>query len=79
MRAISEDGSVRCGQGFRHKLVGDGETVYEAPRTRRWGPDPAMQAANEMREDQERVALDRLIRETYDRLRRPLQFWEDPL
>ena len=77
MRAVSDDVCVRFGQGVRRKLVGDGEVVYERPR--RWDPDPAVQAVNDLREEQDRLALQRLIRETYDRLRRPLQFWEEPL
>ena len=48
-----------------------------APRPLRFGPDLDYRpAAEQMREAQENAALERLIRETMDRLRRPLWFWE---
>ena len=44
----------------------------------RWGPEPAPQAAQEMRAIQQARAneLSRVIRETLARMRKPLWFWE---
>lgn len=42
----------------------------------RFGPDPTPQAAQEMRALQQGRALARIVRETMDRMRTPLWFWE---
>lgn len=70
--------SVRFGCPPRMRIVGNGE-VHEVPRRNlRFGPDLEPQAAQEMRALQEGNELARIIRETFDRMRRPLQFWEEP-